>query len=114
MLVVLQSDRIEVGLVALGEAKGQNGAFFVAEENQCAIATRLASAFSRDALLDQGAAEIGVDQTVIGLVDGRDKRRVTYTFAARKLREPAILVDVGSLLTGDDQHPTIIRCIIPQ
>ena len=51
---------------------------------------------------------------VLGLIYGRNKRRVDYSFTARKLGEPTILVDAGSLLTGHDHHPTITLCIMLQ
>jgi len=44
------------------------------------------------------AAEIGVDQAAIGLVDGRDKRCVANPFPGRELRKPAVFVDAGSWL----------------
>lgn len=70
------------------------------EENQCAVASGLASAFACDALFDQAAAEIGVDQATIGLIDGCDKRRVADPFPGRKFGEPAVLVNAGLLLFG--------------
>jgi hypothetical protein len=116
LFVGLQFGRAEVGLAALGKAKGENGPLLVAEENQRAVATGLASAFAFacDALLDQAAAEIGVGQGTISVIDGRNKRRVTYIFTARKLGEPAILVDTASLLTDDCRHFSITLCIMPQ
>jgi hypothetical protein len=44
--------------------------------------------------------KIGVDQTKIGLIYGRNKGCVTDSFPSRELREPAVLVDAGSLLVG--------------
>ena len=52
----------------------------MAEEDQRAIAAGLASAFACNALLDQTTAEVGVNQTAIGLIYGRDKRRVADPF----------------------------------
>jgi len=46
----------------------------LAEEDQRAVATGLASAFARDTLLDQAATGVSVDQAATGLIDGRDKR----------------------------------------
>lgn len=58
LLVDLQLGRADVGLVALGEAKGEYGPFFMAKEDQRAIAAGLAFAFASDALLDQATAKI--------------------------------------------------------
>lgn len=88
-----------VGLVALGEAKGEYGPFLVAEEDQCAVSAGLASTLTRNALLYQAAAKIGVNQAAIGLIDGGNKRCVIDPFTDRELGEPAVLVEAGSLLT---------------
>jgi len=58
----------------------------MAEEDQRAVAARFASTFARDALLDQATAEVGVDQTAIGLIDGGDKRRIADPVPARTSR----------------------------
>jgi hypothetical protein len=57
----------------------------VAEEDQRAITARLASALARDALLDEAAAKIGIDQAAIGPIDGRNKRRIADPFPAANL-----------------------------
>lgn len=75
------------------------------EEDQRTITTGLASTLSRSALLDQAAAEIGVDQSTIGLIDGRDKRRIADPFPACELREPPVFVDASSLRAGHGQAP---------
>ena len=76
----------------------------MAEEDQRAVAAGLASAFARDTLLDQPAAEIGVDQAAIGLVNGRDKRCIADPFPVGELRKPAVFVDAGSRLTIDKSN----------
>jgi hypothetical protein len=98
--------RAEVGFAAIGEAKCDCGPFLVTEENQRAIAARLASTFARDTLLDQPSAEIGVDLATIGLVDALDKRCIADPFPACKLREPAVLIDPGLRFTG---HGSALR-----
>ena len=65
LLVDLQLGRAEVGLVALSKAKGEYGPFLVAEEDQRSVTAGLTSTITRDALLKQAAAEIGVDQTAM-------------------------------------------------
>lgn len=117
LLVDLQLGRAEVGLVALGKAKGEYGPLLVAKEDQRSVTAGLASAFTRDALLDQSAAEIGIDQSAIGLIDGGNKRRFADPFPARELREPAVLVDAGSRVRGlpvMDRHFDITHSIMVQ
>lgn len=80
LLVGRQLDRARVGIVALGDAKIDNGPLRVTEEDQRAIAARLSSALAGNTLLDEAATELGVDQAAIGLINRRDQRRIADPF----------------------------------
>src|SRR5690606_24512708 len=92
----LQFRRTQVRLVALGEGKHEYGPLARAEDQDRAIATRLASALARDALLDKAAAEVCIDQAGFGPMHGISKRGIADLFFCRELGEPAVGVDADA------------------
>ena len=60
----------DIALLALGEAVYEEGAVCLAVEDDRAIAVRLSLAGASDSLLDDTAAEVGIDQALLGPLDG--------------------------------------------
>jgi hypothetical protein len=74
--------------LALGKPIEEYGAHSVPVGNQGAKATGAALAWSRNALLDQPAAEVGIDQTTRGPLDSLAKTKIANTFAPGEARKP--------------------------
>jgi len=65
-----------VPLGALAEAEGEDRPVSSPEQDQRAIAARLSLARSRDPLLDDAAAKVGIDQAALGPPDRIEQRGI--------------------------------------
>src|SRR5947209_1531913 len=78
---------VDVLALALGKAKEEHGARLGAVRDQHAIAARPSFSGPRHPLLEDAAAEIGIDQAALGPPHRLAKTRIGNPLAARKARE---------------------------
>jgi len=84
---------VDVFLVALGETEHEDGALFRAEGNQRPVASRAALPSPRDTLLDDPAAEIGIDEAAGGALHRLAQCPIRNSFIRREAPEGSRLED---------------------
>jgi hypothetical protein len=75
---------VDVRPLVLRKPEQKYGAFAPAVRNQRAKSAALSLSWTCDALLDQPAAEVGIDQTAFGRQQGFDELPIRDAFAALK------------------------------
>ena len=96
LAIDLQFRRTQVRLVAFDEGEHKYGPLSRKEDQDRAITARLASALARNALLDETAAKIGIDQAGLGPMHGISKRGIADLFPCCGLGESAVGVDADA------------------
>lgn len=84
----------EIRPLVLRKPKQKYGAFAPAVRDQRAKSAALSLSWTRDALLYQPAAEVGIDQTAFGRQQGVDERLIRDALVALKTGEALDLVNL--------------------
>ena len=85
--------------MVFGKAEREDGALSCAKQNQRTKSTGAAFIWTREALLDYAATQVGVNQTAFGALDSFAQRFIADALASGKAREQDVLVE-GSFGLG--------------